>query len=305
MSETRQVGARVEALLDELGAAPDPGIRERAEELVGLLVQLYGAGLERIVNVAGEEGPDGLVERLGEDPLVRSLMVLHGLHPVTADARIERALEEVRPYLGSHAGGVEYLGLDEEGVARLRLEGSCSGCPSSTVTVRMAIEKAILDAAPEVAAVEVEGMIEEPAPALLQIAPLGSGNGAVAAGSAEPAVPASAEPAAPARQWRTLEGLPPLLPGEVRGFEVEGASLLLCSARGTLYAYRNGCPGCGSSLEGARLDDVELACPSCSAGFDVRLAGRPLGDDGARLEPLPLLPEGGGWKVAVPSRATA
>ena len=88
-----------------------------------------------------EEGEPGraIIDRLTADPLVEGLLLLHGLHPLDADARIQRALDQVRPYLGSHAGGVQYLGVTD-GVARLRLEGSCHGCPSSTVTVRLAIE---------------------------------------------------------------------------------------------------------------------------------------------------------------------
>ena len=94
---------------------------------------------------------------------MENLLLLHDLHPLDVDARIQRALDRVRPYLGSHAGGVEYLGVGD-GVARLRLEGSCHGCPSSTVTVQLAIEGAVQDAAPEVTEVVVEGMTEPPGP---------------------------------------------------------------------------------------------------------------------------------------------
>ena len=109
-----------------------------------------------------------MLDRLAEDPLVESLLLLHDLHPLDVDARIQRALDRVRPYLGSHAGGVEYLGV-ADGVARLRLEGSCHGCPSSTVTVQLAIQGAVQDAAPEVTEVVVEGMTAPPGPQLLQI----------------------------------------------------------------------------------------------------------------------------------------
>ena len=110
------------------------------------------------------------MDRLTADPLVEGLLLLHGLHPLDVDARIQRALDQVRPYLGSHAGGVQYLGVTD-GVARLRLEGSCHGCPSSTVTVQLAIEGAVQDAAPEVTEVVVEGMTAPPEPKLLQIGP--------------------------------------------------------------------------------------------------------------------------------------
>ena len=128
------------------------------------------------------------MDRLAADPLVEGLLLLHGLHPLDVDARIQRALDQVRPYLGSHAGGVQYLGVSD-GVARLRLEGSCHGCPSSTVTVQLAIEGAVQDAAPEVTEVVVEGMTAPPEPKLLQIGPRPG------------AVPAAAPPAA-AAGWR-------------------------------------------------------------------------------------------------------
>jgi len=67
---------------------------------------------------------------------------------VTLEGRIEAALDQARPYLGSHAGGVEYLGVDDDGVAHLKLEGSCHGCPSSTVTVKLTLEQAIIDHSP-------------------------------------------------------------------------------------------------------------------------------------------------------------
>src|SRR5215471_1094605 len=178
MTSVAQAGARIEELLTSLrargGAAADT-----AEELVRLLVGMYGDGLAAIMAVLAEEGEAGraIVDRLTADPLVEGLLLLHGLHPLDVDERIQRALDRVRPYLGSHAGGVQYLGV-RDGVARLRLEGSCHGCPSSTVTVRLAIEGAVQDAAPEVAEVVVEGMTAPPGPQLLQIGPRPGAGGA-------------------------------------------------------------------------------------------------------------------------------
>src|ERR1022692_2754111 len=172
MTGVQEVGTRVEELLAALQTSAGGKAAAAADELVGLLVGLYGDGLTRIVTLLGEQGDAGLaaLTKLAEDPLVESLMLLHGLHPLDVDARIQRALDEVRPYLGSHAGGVEYLGVFD-GVAKLRLEGSCNGCPSSTVTVQLAIQGAVEAAAPEVTQVLVEGMTEPapPGPKLLQI----------------------------------------------------------------------------------------------------------------------------------------
>jgi len=160
--DLRQVGARIEQLLGGLQSVGDPATREKAEQLVRALIELYGAGLDRMITiVAADDAGSVIVERLADDELVAGLLLLHGLHPVALETRIERALEKVRPYLGSHAGGVEFLGVDDDGMAHLRLEGSCKGCPSSTVTVKLAIERAVLEAAPEIVGIAVEGMTEE------------------------------------------------------------------------------------------------------------------------------------------------
>ena len=159
--DARLAGERVEALLAQLRA--DPRAADVAEDLVRCLIDLYGAGLARIAELVG---PDTLRE-LADDPLVESLLLVHDLHPLDPDARVQRALDRVRPYLGSHAGGVRYLGIDADGVVRLELEGTCHGCPSSTVTVQQAIEQAVRDAVPEASGIHVAG-VAAPAP-LLQI----------------------------------------------------------------------------------------------------------------------------------------
>lgn len=160
----RAASDRIETLIDELATLPDPRARETAEELVRLLVDLYGAGLTRILEIV-DEGADGagageLFERFAADKLVASLLLLHGLHPLSVEDRILAALEKVRPHLGSHGGDVRLLDIGEDGVVRLRLEGACHGCPSSAITMKLAVEKAIEEAAPEVTRIEVEGVAE-------------------------------------------------------------------------------------------------------------------------------------------------
>lgn len=156
-TDVERAGARVEELLDLVRVEATPQVTDQVEELVRVLLELYGGALERVVEVVGGEAAG----RMAGDPLLSSLLVLHDLHPDPAMVRIERALEDIRPHLGSHAGGVDLLGLDEDGTVHLRLEGTCHSCPSSAETVRGAIEGAVLGAAPEVVAVVVEGMVEK------------------------------------------------------------------------------------------------------------------------------------------------
>jgi Fe-S cluster biogenesis protein NfuA len=306
MTGAAQVGTRVEELLARLRTSAGETVAATAEELVGLLVGLYGDGLGRIVAVLRDSGDAGArtLARLTEDPLVESLLLLHDLHPLDVGTRIQRALDRVRPYLGSHAGGVEYLGVTG-GVARLRLEGSCHGCPSSTVTVQLAIQGAVEEAAPEVTQVVVEGMTEAPGPALLQIgrrpadeAGAGAGPAALAGSGGDGAGADGGNEAG----WVTLPDIGPPSSRPVTA-SAAGTSVLVCSVRGTLYAYRDACAACGSSLAGGTLERELLTCPACAARYDVRLAGKALDDPAAHLDPLPLLADSRGVRVALPQAA--
>ncbi len=153
MTDVGQVGERIERLLGEF-SGPDA---EVAEDLVHTLLEFYGAGLERIVEIVGRP----LLDRLAEDEHVRGLLVLHDLHPKSTHERVAEALDKVRPYLGSHAGDVELVGIDADGVLSLQLRGTCDGCPSSTVTAKYAIEKVVREAAPEISDVHVAGVVPE------------------------------------------------------------------------------------------------------------------------------------------------
>jgi len=160
-TQARERVARVDSLLEELETLPDPLARQTATEVVEALLDLYGEGLARLVGYVAEHDDGALAEALAGDELVGHLLLLHGLHPMPLAARVQQALDGVRPYLDSHGGDVELLGVDE-GVVRLRLEGSCSGCPSSAVTLKHAIEDAIHKAAPDVERIEADGAVEPP-----------------------------------------------------------------------------------------------------------------------------------------------
>jgi Fe-S cluster biogenesis protein NfuA/nitrite reductase/ring-hydroxylating ferredoxin subunit len=271
--------AVVERLLAEADAAPDPAVRELATALAGALVELYGEGLERIVAAVAEHDRDGaMAAALGADDLVAHLLLLHGLHPEPVELRVERALEEVRPYLTSHGGAVALLDV-ADGVARVRLEGSCDGCPSSAATLELAIRDAVARAAPDVDRVEAERPDDERAPmAPLHVLPPDERH---------------------ARDWTTIAQLPEACDGERRIDHVGAEEVLFVHVGGRWVAYRPACPACGGSLRDADLDGTALTCPACGQGFDARRAGRGLGGSELHLDPVPLLPAGDGrLKVA-------
>jgi Fe-S cluster biogenesis protein NfuA len=155
---------RLDALLQQVERSADPAGRARTQELVQAVLALHGSGLQRLLERLAEAGEAGqtILNACAGDDLIRGLLLLHGLHPQDLETRVREALDEVRPYLRKHGGSVELLGV-EGGVVRLRLGGSCDGCPSSAVTMRQTIEAAILAKAPDAAAVEVEGLMGEPA----------------------------------------------------------------------------------------------------------------------------------------------
>jgi Fe-S cluster biogenesis protein NfuA len=157
----QQRAERIEALIQEVSAFPDPQARATTEELLQTLLDMYGEGLARILELAmhTEASGQALIETFASDELIGSLLLLHGLHPLALETRIARALEEARPYLKSHGGNVELLRV-EDGIAYLRLEGSCHSCPSSTVTLKQAIEEVIYKAAPDLDGLRVEGVVE-------------------------------------------------------------------------------------------------------------------------------------------------
>lgn len=263
----------MEALLGEIEALDDPNARSKAAEVVQILLDLYGEGLARMMDtVAAGEGGDKAFEAFADDELVSHLLLLHGLHPWDMETRIAKALEEVRPYLQSHGGNVEFLGV-EGGVARLRMQGSCSGCPSSTMTLKLAIEEAIQKAAPDLEGIEAEGVAEVPAPTIV----------------AGPTLRRKKRPVEHGPSWTVVGGLPQLRSGGLLAKEVSGEPVLFLKVAGDFFAYRNLCPGCGGTLGGGGLEGSELGCPGCGRRYDVRGAGRCLDDPRMHLEPIPLL----------------
>lgn len=157
----------LESLLQQVERIPDAPTRDLVSGIIQSMMEFHGAALGRMLEHlgrAGEAGRTALAD-MAHDELVSNLLLLYGLHPLDMAARVRLALESVRPYLASHGGNVDLLEVSHEGVVRLRMQGSCHGCPSSAVTLKSTIEQAIYDKAPDVAGIEVEDVHESPAAA--------------------------------------------------------------------------------------------------------------------------------------------
>jgi Fe-S cluster biogenesis protein NfuA/nitrite reductase/ring-hydroxylating ferredoxin subunit len=239
----------------------------------------------------GAAAPRGAGPGWAPHDLVASLLLVHGLHPYDVHRRVSDALDSVRPYLGSHGGDVSLLGVDD-GVVRLQFQGSCKTCPSSSVTLELAVEDAVRAAAPEISSIEVVAAEMDSSPGIIPAESLmthlhTNGHRSTA--------------------WQPVPELAELSDGEVGGFRVSGATALVCrvgrdiSGRdgGGIYAYRDRCSSCTGTLAGAQLTGAVLRCPNCGAGFDVVHAGAGVGGD-SHLDPIPVLVHDGVLSMAVP-----
>ncbi|WP_054812454.1 NifU family protein [Nocardia arizonensis] len=281
----RGAGERIETLLDASSVSGSVA-RERAEHLIREVADLYGAGLRRILDLVEPE----TVEALARDDLVASLLLVHGLHPHDTRTRVRAALDGVRPYLGSHGGDVALLDV-ADGVVRLELSGNCKGCPSSAVTLELAVEEAVRAAAPEIESIEVATAPSEHGPI-----------------PADTLFARVRHPEPSAGSWIAVPELADLAPGEVGGFAVAGVDVLACRVGDSVLVYRDRCGACDRSLAGAALHRTDersavLRCPVCRAEFDAVRAGARIDGEG-HLEPLPVLVRAGELSVAVPAEVT-
>ncbi len=159
-AESQRRADRIETLIQQVSTFSDTHARETTEELMQCLLDMYGEGLAHILEITAQAEAAGLalVRAFARDDLVGSLLLVHNLHPIPLETRVQQALDEVRPQLKLHGGSVEFVKL-EDGVAYLRLEGSCHGCSASTVTLKQLIEKSLYKIAPDLEGLDVEGLV--------------------------------------------------------------------------------------------------------------------------------------------------
>jgi len=167
---------KIEALVHKVESLTDAEARGHALELFQLVMELHGASVERMMNIVYEAGEPGqaIIDKLGRDELVGSLLLLYGLHPLDLESRVAQALDTLRPELRAHGAQVELLNVNN-GVVRLRLEQRPNGCGSSAQSLRTVIEEAIYGAAPDITALQVEDGVAQALPsAFVQLSGLSS-----------------------------------------------------------------------------------------------------------------------------------
>jgi Fe-S cluster biogenesis protein NfuA len=149
---------KLEGLLREIEAFTDAGPRNTALEAVQTLMEFHGAAVARIIEHLEATGDGGAaIAKLANDDLVSSLLLLYGLHPADFETRVHQAIEKVRPAVRSHGGTINVIAVGN-GIVKLHIERSGHGCGSTAGKIKSAIEDAIFERAPEVTAIEIDGL---------------------------------------------------------------------------------------------------------------------------------------------------
>ena len=148
----------IERMFGEIEATADPSLRSSVQQLLQLVMDLHGAGIERMLEVirADTGGDESLICKLGRDDLVASLLILYGLHPLPLEQRISEAVDQARTRLHSHQSEVELVSM-QDGAVRLRLHANGHGCGSTADSLKTIVEDAMYRSAPDITSLVIEG----------------------------------------------------------------------------------------------------------------------------------------------------
>ena len=153
---------RLGELVSQFDQMPDNPEKTAGRELMQLLMDVHGQGLERMLEMIFEsrEAGNALIDQLGKDEIAGGLLLLYSLHPDALETRVHAALERIRPRLRKFSCAIDLVSIDE-GAVRIRLTKSGHSCGSSTKELRALVENGVYEIAPDITALEIQGL-EEP-----------------------------------------------------------------------------------------------------------------------------------------------
>jgi Fe-S cluster biogenesis protein NfuA len=156
--QVRQLGK----LITQFDQMPEGPPKTACKQLVQLLMDVHGAGLDRIMEIVFEsDGPGpAIVDKLGNDTITSSLLLLYSLHPQELETRVQQAIDRMRPRLRKLSCGVDLAGI-VEGAVQVRVAVAGHNCGSSSKDIRAIVEEGVFECAPDVASLEILGL-EEP-----------------------------------------------------------------------------------------------------------------------------------------------
>ena len=151
---------RLGTLVGDLDQLPGGGSKAATREMIQLLMEIHGAGLERMMEIVFETGGATLVDRLGEDPIVRHLLLLYSLHPEDLESRVAKAIDTAKTRLRKFDAQVELTGM-QDGDVTLRLKTSAHACGSTAKNLKAIIEECLYEQAPDVTSLTIVVPSEE------------------------------------------------------------------------------------------------------------------------------------------------
>ncbi|MGA8739998.1 MAG: hypothetical protein WB561_02295 [Terracidiphilus sp.] len=156
--QVRQLGK----LITQFDEMPEGPQKHACKELVQLLMDVHGAGLQRMMEIVFESEGSGrvIIDTLGNDPITGSLLLLYSLHPEDLETRVGKAIDRMRPRLRKLSCNVEVASI-VEGAIQIRVTTGGHSCGSSAKNVRAIVEDSVYELAPDVALLEILGL-EEP-----------------------------------------------------------------------------------------------------------------------------------------------
>lgn len=155
---------RLGKLIAQFDNLPEGPEKVAGKELVRLLMDVHGAGLDRMMEIISEAEIAGqaIIEKLGKDSIARSLLLLYSLHPDDLETRVRTALERMRPRLRKAACAAEFESVSD-GVVRIHMTASGHSCGSSAKDLRKIVEEGVYEFAPDVISLEIQGLEESSA----------------------------------------------------------------------------------------------------------------------------------------------
>lgn len=149
----------IESVIKQIEATGDPNVRTAARELVQLVMELHGTGMERMLEILRANGEPGesILGSFGRDELISSILVLYGLHPLTLEQRVDQAIEKANRTMRSRNATVELAGI-ENGAVHLNLKANGNG-----PALKEVVEAAVYQAAPDIASLVIDGGEEKQA----------------------------------------------------------------------------------------------------------------------------------------------
>jgi nitrite reductase/ring-hydroxylating ferredoxin subunit/Fe-S cluster biogenesis protein NfuA len=295
---------QLSSLVEELEQYPDTEVREKALDLVQIILKLHGEGLRRIL-MSFESLPmkSDIYARMLRDEVIRAILTVHDLLPEELETRVAKAIEELRPFLISLGGDVKLLGVDN-GHARLRLMRNGKGAPP-VEALKLEIEKVLDVAAPDLLGIDIEGMAEQVEATAKAAAMLGAMIAPARSETPQPVKLVQIKRPRPdttnvSGTWVSVVRALGFKDAHFKVITHNEINLLICKLDGEFYAYRNACAAEPKRpLDDALFDSPVLTCTCHGYNYNLARTGACAEKPELRLQSLPLKVEDDKVKVAL------